>query len=466
MKENKLFFKCTRCGRVFETPIILCSKCKGLVEADYAKPKHLMFRNEMPGIWRYKHHLPPIPYDFIVTLSEGLTPLIEASNLSKELRLERVYIKDETRNPTGSFRDRVATIIVSHAYYVGAKHLVCATDGNLGAAIAAYAAKAKLKCTAVVPTNADYGKILQMIAYGASIIEHGNIIDEALLKAFELGATKDYYQATAGLNTLSIEGLKTISYEIYEKLRKLPDWIVLPVGTGLTLYSIIKGFKELGDTGIISKLPKVLIVQSLACSPIVNYIENLEESSVKTEKPIPGLDVCKPIIFDYIVDCLQDIKARGVRVHYAETLNYVCKIARLEGLFLEPAAAAAFVGLEKAVKEDIIFRDETVMVLAPATGLKATITYTKEPSRKKYVPKLSGLNTKTLILEILKEKGPLHGYAVWKELGLSLTVQAIYQHLTELERRGLVEGKHMGKRRVYGLTKKGLNVLASLSSLK
>jgi len=449
-------FRCQNCNSIYDEPRMLCPKCGGLILTYYHKPKALNIYNEYEGVWKYRDNLPPIPINYVISLCEGNTPLFKIKNFTKKIKYRgKIYVKDETRNPTGSFRDRVATVIVSHALYVGAKKLVCATDGNTGASIAAYAAKAGIECSSVVPKNADYGKILQMLAYGAEILEYGEIIDEAVLKALEVALTEKYYQATAELNPLSIEGLKTIAYEIYEVLGKVPDWLVIPTGSGLTLLSTILGFKELHSLSLVSKKPKFLIVQSLACSPIVDFIEGSKVGR-RPRKHIPGLDVCKPMIYTHIVNLIKEYECRGVRINYVEALNYVDIVAKLEGLFLEPAAAAAFAGLAKAVKEAIIEPGDEVVVLASATGLKASMLYAKEPSRKKYIPKLTGLNTKALILEILKAKGPIHGYAIWKELGLMLSVQAVYQHLEELKRKGLVKVEVVGRKKLYSLTDKGL----------
>ncbi|OYT60189.1 MAG: hypothetical protein B6U75_02270 [Desulfurococcales archaeon ex4484_217_1] len=466
--SKEILFKCSKCSTIYHEPRIICPKCNGLVLTHYSRPKHLEIHGEYEGIWKLKKHLPPIPFNYVVSLDEGSTPLLKIENFASKIKYKgKILVKDETRNPTGSFRDRVATVIVSHALYVGAKKLICATDGNTGASIAAYAAKAGIECTAIVPKNADYGKILQMIAYGSKILEHGEIIDEAVLKALQISLANNYYQATAELNPLSIEGLKTISYEILMKMKNVPEWIVTPAGSGLTLLSLALGFKELHELGFVKKKPRFLIVQSLACSPIVDAIEKSEKETMIKEfkKHIPGLDSCKPLILPHVIKLAKEYECRGVRVSYVETLNHVDAIAKLEGLFLEPAAASAFAGLAKAVKEGIIEGDEEIVVLAPATGLKASMLYAREPSRKKYVPKLSGINTKAMILEVLKSKGPMHGYGLWKELGLMLSVQAIYQHLEELRRKGLVKVEVKGRRKIYSLTDKGLRISEVLGKI-
>lgn len=464
-RKNNIKFRCTKCGRTFTRPSIRCPYCSSLVRAEIPKQKEFKLTKH-PGIWKFSNYLPKIPSENIISLDEGFTPLIKAKNFASLIKLENVFIKDETRNPTGSFRDRVATLIVSHAKHIGAKKLVCATDGNLGASVSAYSAKAGLKCVAVVPSNADYGKILQMEAFGAEIYEYGKIIDEAVVKAKELVLSEGIYEATAEENTLSIEGLKTIAYELAMQLNRI-NWLVIPAGSGLTLLSTLIGFNELVNLGILKRKPKILVVQSNVCSPIVDSLKqdnvvNEKEASI-VKKHIPGLDVCKTPLLKYILQYLDYANTYGVRITYTSALNYVSIVAKSEGLFIEPAGAAAFAGLTVFVrKTENISKSENVVVLAPATGLKVPLTYSKEPSRRKYGSRLAGLSTKALILNVLREHGEMHGYKIWKTLGLSVTVQAIYQHLEELERAGLVESKKAGKKKLYKLTKKGYEVVLAL----
>ncbi len=463
-RKKSIKFLCTKCKRIFMKPHIKCPFCGSLVRAEIKKTNELRIVEENSGIWRFSNNLPEIPSEHVVSLHEGFTPIITAKNFALVVKLNNVFIKDETRNPTGSFRDRVATLVVSHAKYIGAKKLVCATDGNLGASISAYSAKAGLRCIAVVPSNADYGKILQMEAFGAEIYEYGKIIDEAIVKAKEIVLSEGFYEATAEENTLSIEGLKTIAYELAFQLKSI-DWLVLPAGSGLTLLSILIGLEELSDLGALKKHLKILIVQSKTCSPIVDALreDRVIGEKQKKEKHIPGLDVCKTPLLSFIIDHLSIAEMYGVRVSYTEALNYVSVVAKSEGLFIEPAGAAAFAGLAFfSRKSGEILPDDNVVILAPATGLKAPLTYSREPPRRKYGSRLTGLSTKMLILNALRNQGELHGYAIWKSLGLSVSVQAIYQHLDELEKTGLVESKRIGRRKLYRLTKKGYEIISAL----
>ena len=191
--------------------------------------------------------LPPVKH--MVSLGEGTTPLHKAERLAKAVGLKDLYLKDETRNPTSSYRDRAAAFLTSNAIDQGFEALVCASNGNMGASLAAYSAKAGLICHVLVPKVVDVGKLAQMIAYDAVIEESGDIVDDSIRKAADLAKETGWYQATAELNPLVVEAQKTISYEINEQFA-VPDWVIVPMGSGGTIYSLWKGFKELNSWGL------------------------------------------------------------------------------------------------------------------------------------------------------------------------------------------------------------------------
>ncbi len=452
----QLVFRCTNCGEEYTDPLTICKKCGRLVIYKPDVSSGFRIFENIKSMWRYESLLPPLPKR--VTLNEGYTPLIKSKTASNMFNHNKVYLKDETRNPTGSFRDRAATLIVSHAVSIGATKLICASDGNHGASIAAYASRANTKCHVIVPSNVDEGKLAQMVAYGAEVEEYGTLLDEALDKAISMAFKKGFYQASAELNTLSIEGLKTIAYEIYEYMGTIPDWILIPTGSGLTFYSVYKGFIELMEIGVVDHIPNFVIVQSAGCYPIVARIKNISHSISKKVNIIKGLNVKEPIFLNEIFNLSKDIRIEGVLVEYNEALSTLVTLARNEGIFVEPAASASFVGYVKLVKEGIINRDDSVVVLLTGSGLKSIDVF-EGTTRRKQLTVLRGLDTKAMILRLLKVEGPLHGYAVWKRLGLRVTVQAIYQHLAELEDKGFIEVIHEDKRKKYKLTEKGYRLL-------
>ncbi|MEM3553801.1 MAG: threonine synthase, partial [Candidatus Bathyarchaeia archaeon] len=286
------YLECTACSTRFEAypPQYSCKKCGGPLE--YKCDNETLKKAKSVGpftFWRYKRFLPKVRN--VLSMGEGGTPLIKARRLTKNVRLNNLYFKDETRNPTNSFRDRCAALIVSNAVDLRYKSVVCATNGNFGASLAAYCAKSGITCHVIVPKNVDIGKLAQMLIYDAVIEEYGEIVDDSLKRADELAKEMGWYQGSAEFNPLSIEALKTIAYEVYEQMG-IPDWFIAPMGSGGTLYAILKGFKELEMRGEIKSIPRMIGVQAEGCSPIVRaYTQNLEEPALKTKPSTHALAI-------------------------------------------------------------------------------------------------------------------------------------------------------------------------------
>src|SRR3990170_1682293 len=262
--------QCIRCGTQFPTYPLKssCEKCTGTLEylAELPEAGEIEFSGPL-GLWRYRQLLPPVKH--MISLGEGGTTLHKAERLAKAMGLKELYLKDETRNPTHSYRDRAAALLTSNAIDRGYEALVCATNGNMGASLAAYSAKAGLICHVVVPKVVDVGKLAQMLAYDAIIEEFGDIVDDSIRKAAAVAKETGWYQATAELNPLVVEAQKTISYEVYEQFG-VPEWVLVSMGSGGTIYSLWKGFKELKQMGITKQLPMIVGVQPEGCASIVN----------------------------------------------------------------------------------------------------------------------------------------------------------------------------------------------------
>jgi len=234
--------RCTKCSTVTKPfpPKYRCEKCGGLLEYDYDFEE--LSKVELagsPSFWKYKQLLPEVRN--AVSLGEGGTPLHQAKRLAEEVNLSTVYLKDETRNPTNSFRDRCAALLTSNALDLNHESVVCASNGNMGASMAAYCAKSGLVCQVVVPKMVDMGKLAQMLIYDAVIEEHGETVDESTERAESLAIETGWYQASAELNPLVIEAQKTIAYEVAEQLG-VPDWFVVSMGSGGTIFDL-EGFQ-------------------------------------------------------------------------------------------------------------------------------------------------------------------------------------------------------------------------------
>ena len=462
------FLKCINCGKRMDgyAKKHFCPKCGGIVEYqyDYEKLKASKFVGSF-SFWRYKNLLPKVRN--AASMGEGWTPLHKARRLSKTLGLGNVYFKDETRNPTNSFRDRCAALLVSNAIDLKHKAVVCATNGNLGASLAAYCAKYGLACHIVVPKNVDMGKLAQMLIYDAMIEEHGEIVDDALKKAEEIAEETGWYQGSAELNPLAIEALKTIAYEVYEQIG-VPDWFIVSMGSGGTLYAIWKGFKELEKSRKTDSLPKLIGVQAEGCSPIVNaYMQNMREPTLKTKPSTHALAIMvkNPSYGTLALDAIKESKGLAISVSDEEIFLAEQELAKLEGIFAEPASAATYAALKKLANQRIIGETDKAVCLITGSGLKATDILQALTKKKKTAAVGLDLSTKEKILKILSEKDT-YGYDLWKKLGKTMTRAAIYQHLNELSEKGLVVSYEEKGKRFFRVTRRGEEVLRAMDALK
>jgi len=403
------------------------------------------------------------PTKAMISLGEGGTPLHKAERLAKAAGFKQLYLKDETRNPTNSYRDRAAAFLASDAVDHGFKTLVCATNGNMGASLAAYAARAELICHALVPKVVDIGKLAQMIAYDAVIEESGEIVDEAIVKAANLATETGWYQATAELNPLVVEAQKTISYEIYEQL-SAPDWVIVSMGSGGTIYSVWKGFKELKQLGVTNRLPRMVGVQTEGCAPIVRKLKEQQLKSCNPATRALSILVGDPLQSDLAIKAIQESNGLALTVSDAEILSAELLVAKLEGLFAEPASSAAVAALQKLTREQID-ADESVVCLITGSGLKATDVLQALGKKQKTAGLDLVVSTKQKILKILCERDT-YGYDLWKSLGQIMTRAAVYQHLKELADRGLVVSYERDGKKFFRVTDKGRRVLVAFDEIQ
>ncbi|MEM2546487.1 MAG: threonine synthase, partial [Candidatus Bathyarchaeia archaeon] len=400
-------------------------------------------------------------------MGEGGTPLHKSQRIAKNMGLVNFYLKDETRNPTNSFRDRCAALLVSNALDLGYRSVVCATNGNLGASLAAYCAKFGLACHVVVPKNVDVGKLAQMLIYDAVIEEYGEIVDDSLRRAEEIAKETGWYQGSFELNPLALEALKTIAYEVFEQMG-VPDWFIVSMGSGGTLYSIWKGFKELEKVGRIDTLPKMVGVQAEGCPPIVNaYLWRAREPVLKT-KPLThalAIMVKNPAYGILALKAINESKGLAVAVSDEEIFLAERELAKFEGIFAEPASAATYAAVKKLTDQGLMSKTDKVVCLITGSGLKATDVLQALTKKRKAAVVGLEVSTKEKILSILSERDA-YGYELWKELGRVVTRAAVYQHLNELLSRGLITSYKRNGRKFFKITRRGKKVLQAFENLK
>jgi len=461
---TKFNLVCPICGN--ESAIndsYVCSECGKIMEykVDPEYLKSVSFKGPT-SFWKYRAVMPPVKK--AVSLGEGGTPYWKAERLGEHIGLEHLILKDETRNPTNSYKDRSASLMVSDATSQGFDSMICATSGNHGASLAAYSAKEDIACHLVVPSELDLGKLAQMIAYDAEVTESGSTTEEAVKKAIEIQSKKGWYQATTELNPLSVEALKTVSYEIAEQ-GGTPDWVVVAMGSGVTVHSVWKGFKELEIMGLIDETPKLVGVQAEGCSPITEaFLGRKIPKKHDTYTVATAIRNQEPRYGPLAIEALKKSRGLSVTVSDSEMLEYGKEIARTEGIFAEPASAATVACLDKLVKEGIIGQKETVVSLITSSGLKTNDIIQTLNKRKKTTGMGSKLATKENLLKQVS-LGKTYGYSLWKNLDRKMTIGAVYQHLSDLEDRGLITSESEGKRRYLLMTEKGKKVLSALDML-
>jgi threonine synthase len=460
--------RCVRCGAEFETYPLrsVCEKCGGTLEyaADQSVRGEPVFSGAL-GLWRYRQVLPPVQHT--VSLGEGGTPLHRAERLAKTMGVTAVFLKDETRNPTNSYRDRAASLLMSNAIDLDSDALVCASNGNMGASLAAYSAKTGLICHVIVPKVVDVGKLAQMLAYDAVIEECGEIVDDSIRKAKALAEETGWYQATAELNPLVVEAQKTISYEVQEQFG-VPEWVVVSMGSGGTIYSIWKGFKELKQHGLADTLPKMVGVQPEGSAAIVNSLAEDRRETVKVSNPSTralAILVGEPLQSELAVKAIQESNGLALTVTDSEILAAELQIAKLEGVFAEPASSATIAALKKLAESGGTSREESVLCLITGSGLKATDVLQALTKRQKTAVLGLDISTKEKILRALSRKDT-YGYDLWKKLGKVMTRAAVYQHLNELSEKGLIVGYEKGGKRFFRITERGRKALRAIDDLK
>jgi len=337
------------------------------------------FQDRPKTVWRYFELLPICDKRKIVDLGAGYTILHECAGLAKSLGLKTLYIKDDTVNPTYSFKDRPVTVAVSKALEFGAKAVGCASTGNLAASMAAHAAKAGLPCYVFVPADIELNKIVQASTYGARILAVKGTYDDANRLAIQ--ASEEYGWAFANINIRPyyVEGSKTLAFEVCEQLGwETPDHVIVPVGSGALLCAIWRGFKEFKQLNLIDNTQiKVTGAQPSGCSPVVNAFKSNTLKIDPIEHPntiAKSLAVGDPGDGLYAVKTIRESGGVAESATDAEILDAIELLAKTEGIFAEPAGGVAVAVLKKLVERGEVSPDEKVVCYVTGNGLKATDT--------------------------------------------------------------------------------------------
>ncbi len=378
-------YECTICHKTFakDAKIYTCDECgeKGILDINYDYEalkkvinKKYFENNEDYTMWRYKYLMSVEDRDFSKTLKVGWTPLYQSFHLKDELGLKALYLKDEGLNPTASLKDRASAVAVMKALEEKAEVISCSSTGNAASSLAGNAARMGLKTVIFVPKRAPLGKLSQLLIYGAKVISvEGDYKDTFNLSKAAINHF-GWYNRNAAINPHLVEGKKTVALEIAEQLNfNVTDWVSVSVGDGCTIGGVYKGFYDLFMVGLITKIPKILGVQSDGCSPFYTaYTEGcpLVEAEENTLADSIAVGIPRnPVKAQNAV-----IKSKGtwITVSDEEILRAMKILGSKEGIFGEPAGVAGFAGVINALQQGIIKNTETVTVIVTGNGLKDT----------------------------------------------------------------------------------------------
>jgi threonine synthase len=371
--------ECSKCGKRHAHQALqnLCD-CGGplLARYDLLAAAHTLTPKALRGraatMWRYAEVLPS---SNPVSLGEGMTPLIAAARLGEKLGIEKLFVKDEGLNPTGSFKARGMSAAVTRAKDLGAKALAAPTAGNAGGALAAYAAQAGIPCVIVMPSDTPAANVIECEAFGADVRRLPGLISDCGRYVGEHRGKEGWFEVSTLKEPYRVEGKKTMAYELWEQLGgRLPDVIIYPTGGGVGLIGMCKAFEEMESMGWIGReRPRMVVVQATGCAPIVEAFERGEASADfwKNATTIAsGLRVPKALGDFLVLAGVRATRGTALRASDREMLAAGKELASLEGIFAAPEGAATVVAAQKLAASGWIEREERVVLFNTGCGYK------------------------------------------------------------------------------------------------
>jgi threonine synthase len=373
--------KCRECGEHYElAPKHVCEFCFGPleVEYDYDVIAQNISREKIKdgpfNIWRYQDLL-PVEGTPRVNLEAGFTPLVRAHNLGKALGIKELYIKNDTANPTWSFKDRVVSVALSRAVEFGFDTAACASTGNLANSVAAHAAHAGMKCFVFIPADLEAGKVMNSLVYKPNVVAVKGNYDEVNRLCSEI-ADRNASWAFVNINVRPFysEGSKTLAYEVAEQLGwRAPDHVVIPIASGSMLTKIHKGFNEWKKLGLIpDKAVRISGAQATGCSPVATAFESGTDF-IKPQKPdtiAKSLAIGNPADGWYALDVINKTGGSCAMVSDDEIVDGIKLLAETEGIFTETAGGVTIGTLKKLAQSGKINPDEVTVAYITGIGLK------------------------------------------------------------------------------------------------
>ncbi|MGZ4110372.1 MAG: threonine synthase [Actinomycetota bacterium] len=373
--------RCRECGREYEVaPLFTCEWCFGPLEVayDYDAIAAAVSRERIaagpPSIWRYQDLL-PVERAAAVDLGAGFSPLVRADRLASELGLGEVWVKNDTVNPTNSFKDRVAEVALSKALEFGFKTVACASTGNLANSVAAHAARAGLRSFVFIPANLEAAKIVTTGVYGGNLVAIDGNYDDVNRLCAEIAGTYHWAFVNVNMRPFYAEGSKTLAFETAEQLGwETPDHVVVPVASGSLLTKIHKGFHELHKVGLLDREPNVRVsgAQARGCSPVATAWQD-ESDTIRPVKPstiAKSLAIGNPADGYFALDAVRSTGGGFGSVTDDEVVEGIRLLARTEGIFAETAGGVTVATLRRLAEEGVIRADERVVAYITGIGLK------------------------------------------------------------------------------------------------
>jgi threonine synthase len=376
-------YKCIACGYTEEYKglVISCPECGGeWLELIYnLNETAYIWRHELPQrdriMWRYWELLPILDKKHIVSMGEGWTPLLRAENLGAMLGRRHIFIKDERQGPTASFKDRQASLAISMLKEADIKEMVVASTGNVAISYSAYCARSGIKLWAFLDSNVPHEKMREVTLYGSEVIKVSSNYDRTKQVAAEFARYRNLFLDRGVKGIAAREAMKTLAYEIAEQLGRIrgvgwaaPDWYIQAVSGGMGPIGVWQGFNELFRMGLIKKMPKLAIIQTEGCAPMVNSFQKGLETAEIVQNPASIINVLATgnpgPAYPYLRNLVLTYGGAFVKVDDQSSFRAMRVMAQMEGLSMEPAAAVACAGLIKMVHEQLISPNETVVVNA------------------------------------------------------------------------------------------------------
>jgi len=388
--------QCVRCGEIFPPhpgagPCLRCSGeinrpgildlvfDEGIFRDGGAFERTLSSPCREAGLWAYESLLPVDPGKPHVSLGEGHTPLTTVPALASSVGIDSLHIKNECLNPTGSFKDRIAAMVVAKAQEAGARTMVLVSSGNMAVSAAAYGAVAGLKTIVIVSPSVSRERIVQIALYGATVVRVRGTSADRLALCLSAVERFGWYNANSPYNPYGPHGAKTISYEVFlQGGTEGFDWIISPVGFGCNIVGNWKGFEDLRRLGLIERLPRFAAVQTEGSPSLVRAFERgLREAVPGPQKTIAGgLSQIVTLNAVLALQALRETDGVAVAVTDEELLVSIPRLARKTGIYAEPSGVAALAGLYRLVRTGTIRKTDRVLLLISGSGLKDPLSPT------------------------------------------------------------------------------------------